>query len=251
LVATVIGCGNNGLNNGQDMSGVGGGGDMGVDDGGDDMSGAVNCDYKTNTGCASGEKCVPAVGGTQMNPTVVGHCVTDGTVTEGATCMRGTMGGPDNCVGGLICSTAGAPMGMPVCRKLCTADSSCTTSGQLCAAGRYGNFIGTCLPSCTPFAGTGCATGMDCSVAEADISSTMTTTNGFFACKTTGTANAFDACMRSTDCGTGLRCDTTNGWCVPICDNSHPCAQPPVDAGAGTLSCMAFANSTSGAGICQ
>src|SRR5262245_55646902 len=129
VLVAVMGCDNGAVNNGQDMSGAA---DMAMST--DDMNvggdGGASCDVATQTGCATGQKCVPNM--------TSGHCVTDGTVTEGQACMRGMMGMPDNCVAGLTCSRTGLPTGMSVCRKYCTSNSGCTTAGQKCALGGGG-----------------------------------------------------------------------------------------------------------------
>jgi hypothetical protein len=49
------------------------------------------------------QKCVLSFAGGM----VTGACVTAGTVAEGATCMRGMMGMPDNCAKGLTCVRTG------------------------------------------------------------------------------------------------------------------------------------------------
>lgn len=250
----VIGCGSSGLNGNDDMGTADmtatGTDDMNVGDGG---SGGP-CDVPTQTGCASGQKCVAAQGGTMMNPMIVGKCVTAGTVTDGQPCMRGMNGMPDNCASGLTCSRIGLPTGMTVCRKYCANDASCSSDpGQKCAllAGGLANF-GSCAPACTPF-GTDCPTGMTCAAIEIESGSTMSNINAFLACRTAGAGAAYDACMRSSDCGANLFCDQQQGWCAPLCGTGHACTQPPaVDGGAATVSCMVFANAGStGLGVCQ
>jgi hypothetical protein len=241
-----VGCGNKGN----------GGDDMGLDDmamSGDDMAmsggdgGGTNCDVLNQTGCQPGQKCTPSVSG--MN--VVGKCQTAGTKMDGDSCTPGMMGAADDCGAGLRCSRTGQPMGMAVCRKYCSGDSSCS-GNQKCAALLGGAVsYGTCAPTCTPF-GSDCPANMDCSAPFQDVSSTMTVLNAYLACKTTGAGTAYSDCMRSSDCGAGMYCDGQNQWCAPICDNGHACTQPPLDGGGTAVSCMAFDNGgAAGLGICQ
>lgn len=258
LVMTAVGCGgssNNGGAGGSGSAGGGGtssGGDMSAGSGGGSGStdGGAGADMKTaacsvpdQTGCPTGEKCVPGKGG--------GTCVANGTVAEGQACTVDSTTNQDNCLSGFICDdTVG---GNPICRKICTADTSCTTTGQSCAG--YTTKYGVCLPSCTP-GGTDCATGTDCSTAVDDISTTQTTENGFFVCKPTGTGAEFTACQGDSDCAAGLECDSTGQqgiyWCVPNCNATTPCPTAPgTDMGAVTLSCQVFANQSNGAGYCS
>jgi hypothetical protein len=229
---------------GSDMSagGSAGGGGSSSDGGaGPDMR-MPACSVPNQTGCPTGDKCVPGKGG--------GSCVANGTVGEGAACTVDQTTYQDNCLSGFICDDTVASN--PVCRKICTADATCTTAGQACAA--YSSKYGVCLPSCTP-GGTDCATGTDCSTAVDDISSTQTTENGFFVCKTTGTGAEFTACQGDTDCAAGLECDSTGQqgiyWCVPNCNTATACpAAPGTDMGAVTLTCQVFANQADGSGYC-
>lgn len=260
LVLSVAGCG--GSNKGGGSGGRGGssgGSDMGAGTGGNGNGGgggsagdggtastdmAAACDVGAQTGCPTGEKCVPGFHG--------GACVANGTATEGQPCTVDQTTNADNCVGGLICdSTVGSAN---ICRKICTADSSCTTSGQLCAG--YTSKYGVCLPSCT-LGGSDCAAGTDCSTAVDDISASKTTSNGFFVCKTTGTGAQFSTCQGDSDCAAGLECDPSGQkgvyWCLPNCSTTMACpAAPPstTDMGAATITCQVFANLPNGEGYC-
>jgi hypothetical protein len=236
--------GGGGSSSGADMSvgGAGGGGGSSSDGGaGPDMK-MPACSVPNQTGCPTGDKCVPGKGG--------GTCVANGSVAEGQSCTVDMTTNQDNCLAGFICDdTVG---GTPLCRKVCTADSTCTTTGQSCAG--FTSKYGVCLPTCTP-GGTDCATGTDCSTAVDDISTTQTTENGFFVCKLTGTGAEFTACQQDTDCAAGLECDSTGQqgiyWCLPNCNTATACPTAPgTDMGAVTLACNAFANQANGAGYC-
>jgi hypothetical protein len=226
-------------------------GDASVDQGG---GGSTSCDIATQTGCAAGEKCALSLGGSQMNPMVVGKCEPNGTVGENQACMRKSGSLDDNCQAGMFCTRNGSTTGMSACRKICASESSCTTAGQKCAL-TISTTVGFCLPSCTPFSND-CGSGNDCSAPFPEIGSTQSNVKGFFACKQTGMGALYADCQRNSDCGPNLQCDPNNSWCAQLCDGTHACTQPPApDGGAGdggssvTVACAPFSNST--VGTCQ
>jgi len=212
---------------------------------GSDMAASMpTCDI-VKQDCPSGQKCVPKVKGADQ--TVVGStCVTNGTIAEGQPCATNDSNSSllnDNCVAGTMCDDTG-PNVQTVCRKFCNKTTACSTAGQQCAAA-YTDSWGLCLTSCTPF-GNDCPQGNDCSPAFDAISTTPD--SGVFTCKLTGSGTAYSHCESNPDCGANLGCDFDHGWCVPVCDNTHACAQPPNDG--GTVSCLSYANLPTGAGIC-
>jgi hypothetical protein len=225
----------------------GGGSDMAAPSGGQDLAmSAASCDVLKQD-CASGQKCVPKVmGAAQM---VVGtQCMPNGSIAEGQPCQMDSSNAAvlnDNCAPGLLCDNTGGAS-TTICRKYCSPTTMCGT-GLACAA-VYTNTWGLCVPNCVPFgSGADCPHGSDCSVTFDAV--LATSGGGVFVCKVTGTAAAFASCTMDSDCGANLGCDTTANWCVPICDNTHMCAQPP-GADAGMLSCQSYTNYTSGAGPC-
>jgi hypothetical protein len=237
--------GGSGTTGGTDMSAGTGTGGNGTPDGGATASTdmAMSCDVAAQTGCPTGQKCIPSgfKGGT---------CVANGTITEGQPCTTDMTTQNDNCQGGLICDNTGG--GASLCRKICTADSTCTTAGQLCE--RYTSKFGACVPSCAPF-GTDCAAGSDCGTAVDDISTSKTAATGFFVCKVTGTGAILSTCTADSDCAAGLECDPgtdpNSYWCQPNCDATHACpAAPTTDAGTGTIACQVFTNLPNSEGYC-
>jgi hypothetical protein len=244
LAVAVAGCGNKDT-----------GGDMAVPP---DMTMMATGDMTMNSTCSitaqdcgSGMKCIPTVSG--MN--LVGKCGADGTVAEGGDCVAGMSQTQltDNCVAGTICDNTGTGNDMTFkCRKICSADSGCAGTDRCLAF----DVFGWCLPTCTPtFTGTdSCAVGSDCGTWWPDISSTMTTNNGFFTCKQTGAGTVFSDCMGDSDCGAHLWCDTLQGGtntCLELCDSTHMCSTPPADAGITPLMCNAFADQSGGKGYCS
>ena len=129
LVATV-GCSGND-NKGQDMAVM----DAAVPDqsgsAGDLKGSGGSCNILAQTGCNAGERCVAVMGGTMMNPMLVGSCAPDGTVAEGAACTIDNTGA-DDCKGATYCDNTGANANY-LCRKFCAGDTGCTTAGQKCA----------------------------------------------------------------------------------------------------------------------
>jgi len=200
--------------------------------------------------CGAAFKCAP----TQSGMTVVGKCVADGTVDEGQSCMPQMSMTMilDNCKAGLICDNIGTGSNTKfACRKICTADSMCTTAGQKCAS--VGFQFGWCVPTCAPFMSGGCPTGSDCGTFYDDVSTTMTMENGFFVCKQTGTAGVYGSCMGDSDCAAGLFCDNFSAnptnVCFQLCDGTHTCSPPPADGGINAVACTALANQA-GKGYC-
>ncbi|HWE30635.1 MAG TPA: hypothetical protein VHB97_21660 [Polyangia bacterium] len=255
-VLLFLGCGKNGQSN-SDLGGTGGnggsggtGGSGGAGAAGSDMSAATatGCDVAAQTGCGTGQKCIPSFSGNQL----VGVCVVDGTVAEGQPCIPSTANNNDvndNCVAGTICDNDG-PGSTNVCRKVCTADSGCGAATQKCGL-VYTRKWGLCLPSCTEFSAE-CGTGNDCSVPFDDIASTQQAPVGFFVCKKTGTGALYGTCNQDSDCSAGLACDYGNNWCAQACDNTHACTQPPAtDGGTNSVSCQAYPNLSNGGGFCQ
>ncbi len=259
LSAAVVGCGGGG--------GSGGKIDMSIAKMNPDMAlPPATCDI-TMQNCGAGHKCVPSVDSTGAEADT---CVTDGTALEGATCTPPSSSSSvinDNCKAGLFCDNA--TLAAPVCRKMCTTDTDCTTSGQRC-----GDFFtlffglmseanfGWCSPSCTPFVSTAgnCPASQDCGETTFDFDQTAATSTsgpGFFFCKPTGTGAFNTACMSDKDCGPNLWCgildqNMTGGVCLENCSTGHACDMLPADAGAGglTASCLAFSDSTTMAGFC-
>ena len=124
-----LGAGTGGNGGAGGTGGSGGAGGSGGS-GGNDMSAptASGCDFTTQMGCGTGEKCIPSFGGNQL----VYVCVPNGTVAEGQPCTPSTANNNDlndNCVAGTVCDNDG-PNSANTCRKVCTADTSCTTTGQ-------------------------------------------------------------------------------------------------------------------------
>jgi hypothetical protein len=243
-----LGSGNSG---GADMKGGGtggvaqGGGPMGGTGGnGVDMSAAMApCDVASQTGCPSGDKCIPAFGKGSGSST----CVAAGSVAEGQPCTPSTSNTTlnDNCAGGLICDDDG-PGSVNVCRKICTADSGCSGSAR-CGSILYNVSYGICLPTCTAF-GASCGAGNDCSSPFDDVSATNTTETGFFVCKKTGAGKEWAQCQQDSDCGANLACDPQAG-CYPICDSSHACGDAPGDG--GMMTCQPLVSQANGAGYCN
>jgi hypothetical protein len=235
LFLTVVACDSNsiGTNNLNDMAALQG--DMAVLP----DQGAMSCDPIAQD-CPSGQKCAVTGGGMTTMPMPI--CVMAGTVADGQPCTR-TMGA-DDCAAGLTCArSAGGTMG--ICRKYCTMDNQCD-SGQKCAAGRFGqSIVGTCTPACTPF-GNDCAGGTNCSTPVASFGST---TNGFFTCRTPGTAGPFEDCGGGVTCAANEFCDNTQMWCAPLCDDTHACPPTSGDGGVG-VSCMVVEASGANPGIC-
>jgi hypothetical protein len=165
-------------------------------------------------------------------------CQPAGSAATGAACTRtGSMNIDSNCETGGVCTTTGGLTA--VCHKPCAANTDCA-SAEKCLP--VSDTVGFCVPSCTP-GGTTCGTGADCSAAEEGIGSTQTTVVGpFWTCRAVGTGNAFDDCMRDSDCKAGMLCDGQNGWCTPLCQLPNgTCPQPPaMDGGTVTVSCQAL-----------
>jgi hypothetical protein len=233
VLVLVSGCGNSANNN----TGGNGTADMSGTSGGGGACSVVKQD------CGSGQKCVPKVqGAAQM---VVGTvCVPNGTIAADQPCMMASMSGGvlnDNCVAGTICDNSGGDSSLH-CRKSCDATNTCSGSSTGCAA-VYTGAWGLCIPSCTPF-GNDCPSGNDCSTTFDAVSTTANA--GVFACKMTGPGKLFASCSSDTDCGANLAC--IGPQCVPVCDNSHQCSQPPGDG--GMLSCQSYMNLANGAGVC-
>jgi hypothetical protein len=204
-----------------------------------------SCDVAAQTGCMSGQKCVPTLGGGGGGGGGKGTCVANGTVAEGQPCT--SMFGKtvnDNCVAGTMCDNDG-PGSTYVCRKVCTDDSGCT-SGARCGIVLTRKW-GLCLPTCTPF-GSDCPAGNDCSSTFDDITATQTNEVGFFVCKLTGAAAEWAKCQKDSDCGAGLWCDARGNGCTPNCDATHACPAAPTDM--GTISCQPLASQPNGAGYC-
>jgi len=192
-------------------------------------------------------------------------CVTPtaGMVQEGGTCMRATGGGGmrdmgtgtstagvDNCDKGLVCvrvggfGGGGGGGGTSVCRKLCKAPTDCAST-QKCTAAFQGSTVGTCQTFCTLF-GTDCGGTQTCASFATDISSTQADPTAVPICRAAGNVAAWDTCMRSTDCGANTLCQ--QGTCVPLCDDSHACSQPPGDA--GVVTCQPTDNLPNNGGTC-
>jgi hypothetical protein len=239
-----------GGNGGSGGTGGGGGtGGSGGTSGGNDMSAtAPACDFTTQMGCGPGQKCIPSLSGNQL----VYVCVANGTVPEGQACTPSTANQNqlnDNCVAGTVCDNDG-PSSANTCRKVCTADSSCTTASQKCGL-VYTRQWGLCLPSCTELS-SDCGAGNDCSVPFDDIASTQQMAVGFFVCKLTGTGGLYSNCNQDSDCASGMACDFNNGWCAQACDNTHACTQPPAtDGGTTTVTCQSYTNLSNGGGFCM
>jgi hypothetical protein len=255
VLVAAIGCGSN-SNNNQDA-----GMDAGVD-----QAPPGPCDIPMQTGCASGQKCIPDFTNvSQAHPDPVGKCVADGTVAAGQPCMvtSGQMDKfiNDNCKSGSLCEafTGDGVDNVPVCTPFCTSNSSCTTAGQKCLGGQFfSSTWGVCLATCTPSltsAQGSCPTGNSCVGNWQDIAATMSNDTGFFVCKKDGpgSAVAFTDCTADPDCGPGLFCapvDQNGGVCAPLCGTGHNCpTAPAADGGAITLACSMFANS-GGVGTC-
>jgi len=245
LAVAVAGCGNKDNGSG-DMAMPP---DMTVMNTGD-MAMNATCSV-TAQDCGAAMKCIPTVSGQML----VGKCGMDGTVAEGGDCMPGQSQTQllDNCKAGSICDNTGTGNDNTFkCRKICSADSGCSGTDKCIAFDAFG----WCLPTCTPFGTNTCGTGADCGTWWPDISSTMSTSNGFFTCKQTGAGTLFADCMGDSDCAAGLWCDTLQGGsntCLELCDTSgaHNCTQPPADAGITTLMCNSFADQTGGKGYCS
>jgi hypothetical protein len=221
----VIGCDNNSINNENDASI-----DMSMSgDGGGDIGAGASCDLLKQD-CGSGMKCTLVGGGMGTAPTPT--CVTDGTVAEGQPCMRGMMGQPDNCEAGLTCSRTGS-----VCRKICGSDTDCG-SNEACAILSFAvTDVGQCIPTCAPFSDT-CGNSQTCASITLEVGATQQNQQVLFTCRATGTAGAYEDCMRANDCGANLYC-SQDGVCVPLCDASHDCVaygdgSVPICASAGT-----------------
>jgi hypothetical protein len=246
-----IGCGGNAANN--NNVGSGGGHDAGVADQGsgqDSSTGSAHCDITQQTGCAAGQKCIPDyTNSNQQHPDPVGKCVADGTAEEGQACQITSQQMDafinDTCKGGLICDNDG-PGSTLACHKVCTADSLCA-GGSQCAgflyASKWGICISTCTPSLTNPQGNNCPTGNSCAANFGDVGATQAMPSGFFACKKDGAAKALDACNTDSDCGAGLYCDVSAGFCQPLCGASQACPTlPPSDGGTLTQQCQMFSN---------
>jgi hypothetical protein len=237
-VLAIVGCGpNQGKNNSGD---------------GNDLSVSMMIDMAppgcdaVKQDCATGKKCVLNVAGS--NVLASGTCVPNGTVSEGKPCNQDSTVSNvlnDDCLAGLSCDNDGAD-GNYYCRKLCSSDTTCTTTGQKCAGIFDPNPVGLCLPVCTLF-GTDCPAGSNCSVALS-LPGDGNSVNGYFVCKTPGTVAPFASCMSDTDCGADYVCDGTTNKCTPVCDATHACNQQPADGGA--LSCQPIPNLSNGQGIC-
>jgi hypothetical protein len=244
-VGGIGGNGSGGSGGSGGSAGSGGSGGSGGASGGGDMSAAMPaCDVTTQMGCPSGEKCVPSFAG---RGGLSAMCVPTGSVMEGQPCMPASGGGNtlnDNCAGGLICDNDG-PDSANVCRRVCTADSTCT-NGQRCGL-LFNASYGVCLPTCTAF-GTGCPAGNDCSVPFDDIAATQASEVGFFVCKKTGSVGAWKPCQKDSDCAAGLACDPQAG-CFPVCDAMHACGDAPGDG--GVLMCSPLVSQGNGAGYCN
>ena len=234
------GTGGNGGSGGTGGSGGSGSNDMSA-------STAPGCDFTTQTGCGTGEKCIPSVSGNQL----VYICVPNGTVPEGQPCTPSNANGNelnDNCVAGTVCDNDG-PNSANACRKVCTADSSCSGTDK-CGL-LYTRQWGLCLPTCTEY-GSECGANNDCSVPFDDIASTQQTAVGFFVCKLTGSGALYTGCNQDSDCAAGLACDYNNGWCAQACDDTHTCTQPPAtDGGTTSVSCYGYTNLSNGGGFCM
>jgi hypothetical protein len=244
-MATGSGTGGNGQGGSSGTGGSGGGG-AGTGGTGGDMAMIPSCDVAAQTGCMSGQKCVPSFGGGGGGGGK-GTCVANGTVAEGQPCMPATGSGKtinDNCVAGTICDNDG-PGSTNVCRKVCTADMQCA-SGARCGV-LITRKWGLCLPSCTPF-GSDCPAGNDCSSSFDDISATQMSEVGFFVCKLTGATALWGTCKQDSDCAAGMFCDAQGNGCTPNCDATHACPQPPTDM--GMLSCQPLVSQPNGAGYC-
>lgn len=218
-----------------------------------DFSLPSTCDVVKQTGCMTGQKCVPSFSASGKTS---GACVANGTVAEGASCQPTNDQNLDNddCKAGLACDVvADLSSSTFACRKYCNADSDCTTSGQKCAGFVINSDVsyGVCLPTCTPFTTGACPAGSDCSVAFNDTSFTQSNNTGFYVCKTTGTTALYAPCMDNFDCAADLECDFNNGWCSQNCDATHQCTQPPAtDGGPSSVSCIQFTNQPNMEGFC-
>jgi hypothetical protein len=248
------GCGGNSLNNSggdmatADLSMSGGGGDMTVTpDGGPGMM----CDLAAQN-CPSGMKC-EITGGMMGGARCVAQ---NGSVGADQPCVRMMGGGGDDCAAGLQCTTRGSTQMMPLCRKLCTKDSDCAGGQQCALVSQAVTTAGVCIPSCEPGTGS-CTNGLACGTLTLAVGSTMTNQILFFTCRAAGTSPLYGACNRSADCVAESICDSTAGWCAPLCDDTHACVQPPSDGGvsdAGTImtTCMTLGNSApNNPGVCQ
>lgn len=214
-----------------------------------DFSLPAACDVVKQTGCMTGQKCVPSF---DASGNIKSACVANGTGAEGASCMPTSDQNlaNDDCKGGLVCDAISdlSPSGFS-CRKFCTSDTDCTTSGQKCSS--FSDTYGVCLPTCTPFTSGACPAGSDCSVAFNDVSTTSSTFTGFFVCKTTGAVALYAPCKDNFDCAADLECDFVNGWCSQNCDSTHMCTQPPAtDGGATSVMCNVFSNAPNMEGFC-
>lgn len=221
-----------------------------------DLSGNnSSCDV-TKQDCGTGKKCVGQVQGSGQNAMIVGTCVDDGTVAEGGTCTQGMSMDTylDNCKAGFVCDDL---LGADTlkCRKICTTDTDC-------GSGKCGDFTfqfpgwGWCATPCTPFSGAGgCPAGQDCGEDIYDVEQPdPNAENGFFLCKKTGTGKAYDSCMGDSDCGANLWCGVIdmqgNAACLPNCNDTTMCIDPPVDSGVGSVDCHPLTGQPNGAGYC-
>lgn len=168
-------------------------------------------------GCAAGQSCY-LVGGTRA-------CLTTGSTPVGSNCASTT------CVAGAICvNIASSGASVPICRRVCTSDASCSDgAGDLCLGGIMGTTDELCTVDCDPATQVGCSADSACTFFTESMGAMRTLTDCVapagaggqeaacaddsacqrgFACINAGTMQCLRWCRRpaGSECGVGESC---------------------------------------------
>jgi hypothetical protein len=162
-------------------------------------------------GCPTGEGCYLATDDSRV-------CAPAGTSTEGQACAS------DICAAGLICiDVSESTTEVPVCKRFCTSDASCTGGpGSRCVAtiGSAGTQI--CSNHCDVVTQTGCPGNASCSIYETMSGTRLTDCSG-----PVGTGGQEAACVDDTSCQRGFACINVGGTipdnrCLRWCRRTAP-----------------------------
>ncbi|HRI63842.1 MAG TPA: hypothetical protein PK156_06380, partial [Polyangium sp.] len=146
-------------------------------------------------GCNAGQACVVDQDGTRL-------CVTAGTGQVGAVCMNSA-----DCIAGTYCLSINS--GPFTCHAFCSADTTCTGPGGLCAI-TLSNTSGTTIPN-VRLCSENCdlITNMGCSLASTGCRLGVEKDGAkrvFTLCAPTGTGVHGSSCATDANCSAGHGC---------------------------------------------